>query len=92
LIYATISEALNMENKRNTIVVHIGSSEKAQMNVGIRKAAEQIIPTIAKAFGMKTFPFSGFFGRRRIANTPLTMSGMSAKVKIRITYSIKTPF
>jgi hypothetical protein len=81
-----------MENKRNTIVVHIGSSEKAQMNVGIRKAAEQIIPTIAKAIGMKTFPASAFFGRRRIANTPLTTIGMSAKVKIRITYSIESSF
>ena len=52
----------------------------------------QAVGKIAKAFGMKTFPASAFFGRRRIANTPLTMSGMSAKVKIRITYSIESSF
>jgi hypothetical protein len=62
------------------------------MYVGIRKMPEQMDPTIAKNFGMKTLPCSAFFGRRKTANTPLTMSGMSAKVKPRMMYSIKNSF
>jgi hypothetical protein len=62
------------------------------MNVGIKKTAEQMDPKIAKNFGMKTLPCSAFFGWRRNARTPLTISGMSAKVKPRMMYSIKNSF
>jgi hypothetical protein len=81
-----------MEKSNQKAESQMESSENKQINVGIKRMTKQIVPEITKNFGMKTFPASAFFGRRRNANTPLTMSGMSAKVKIRITYSIESSF
>jgi hypothetical protein len=81
-----------MEKSNQKAESQMESSENKQINVGIRKMHVPIDPKMIKNFGMKTFPASAVFGRRRNANTPLTMSGMSAKVKIRITYSIESSF
>ena len=66
--------------------IHIDSSEKAVIKVGIKKRVAQTKPRIPIKREWRTLPSSTFFGCRRRAKTPPTITGIKAYVSARTIY------